>query len=100
MAYDMTFTALLKSALAISALGLVAASACAADAGRSYYPSVGPDPKSPPPYSSGIMVGGTYYVAGTLGVDPATGKVPSDPEAEAKQANFDAIPKKAVVKSA
>lgn len=70
----------------ISVIGLVAAgaSAVAAGAGRTYYPAAGPDPKNAPPYSSGIMVDGTYYVAGTLGVDPATGKIPSDPEAEAR----------------
>ncbi|HEY2145680.1 MAG TPA: RidA family protein [Steroidobacteraceae bacterium] len=75
-----------KRALTIWAIGLIAAGAgaSAADAGRTFYPAAGPDPKTPPPYSSGILVDGTYYVAGTLGVDPATGIVPSDPEAEAR----------------
>lgn len=75
---------MLKHALAISVFGLFAAAAHAADAGRSYFPAAGPDPKAPPPYSSGIMVDGTFYVAGHLGVDPATGKVPADAEAEAR----------------
>jgi 2-iminobutanoate/2-iminopropanoate deaminase len=30
------------------------------------------------------MVGGTFHVAGHLGVDPASGKIPADAEAEAR----------------
>jgi 2-iminobutanoate/2-iminopropanoate deaminase len=76
----------LKRMLVISLFSLIAAGAgaVAVGAGRTYYPAPGPDPKNAPPYSSGIMVDGTYYVAGTLGVDPATGNIPSDPEAEAR----------------
>src|SRR3569833_166443 len=35
------------------------------------------------PFSSGVMVGGTLYIAGTTGVDPTT-KGPVTPEEEAK----------------
>src|SRR5277367_1472857 len=75
---------MMKKALAVSVMSLFAASVYGADGARSYYPAAGPDPKTPPPYSSAIMVDGTYYVAGTLGADPATGKIPSEPEAEAR----------------
>jgi 2-iminobutanoate/2-iminopropanoate deaminase len=37
-----------------------------------------------PPFSNGMMVGGTFYVAGHLGLDPATGKAASDPETEVR----------------
>src|SRR5262249_4592428 len=31
------------------------------------------------PFSDGVMVGNTLYLAGRLGIDPKTGKVPEDP---------------------
>jgi 2-iminobutanoate/2-iminopropanoate deaminase len=40
--------------------------------------------KPPPPYSEQIMAGDTLYVAGHIGVDPATGKVPGDAGAETR----------------
>ena len=75
---------MLKTALTISLFGLLAAAAHAAEPGRSYYTAPGSDPKTAAPYSSGVMVDGTFYVAGHLGVDPATGKIPIDPEAETR----------------
>lgn len=57
--------------------------AAAADTPRSYVLPEGADPAALPPYSSGIMAGGTFYVAGTLGIDPSTGQVASDTEKEA-----------------
>jgi reactive intermediate/imine deaminase len=36
------------------------------------------------PFSDGIMVGNTLYLAGRLGIDPKTNKVPEDPEQEAR----------------
>jgi 2-iminobutanoate/2-iminopropanoate deaminase len=75
--------ALANKAAMIIALGLSAVAAHAADPGRTYIAPPGADPKAAPPYSNGVMAGGTFYVAGHLGVDPATGKVATDPEAEA-----------------
>lgn len=66
-----------------AALGLCALGAMAANSERTYVLPEGADPKALPPYSSGIMAGGTFYVAGTLGIDPATGQVATDPEQEA-----------------
>jgi 2-iminobutanoate/2-iminopropanoate deaminase len=37
-----------------------------------------------PPYSNGVLVGDTLYVAGHIGQDPKTGKVPSDVDQEVK----------------
>ena len=37
------------------------------------------------PFSRGLGLGDTLYVSGHLGVDPAVGKAPDDPEEEARQ---------------
>jgi 2-iminobutanoate/2-iminopropanoate deaminase len=72
----------MNKALSILGIILFAAAAHAADSGRTFIAPPGADPKVAPPYSSGVMVNGTFYVSGSLGVDPATGKVPADAEAE------------------
>jgi len=36
------------------------------------------------PFSHGVLAGGFYFVAGTLGTDPATGQAPADPETEVR----------------
>ncbi|HSZ10130.1 MAG TPA: Rid family hydrolase [Steroidobacteraceae bacterium] len=74
----------LNRALAILVIGLGTLAAHGADSGRTFVAPPGSDPKTAPPYNNGVMVGGTFYVSGHLGVDPATGKVASDPEAEAR----------------
>ena len=72
----------MNKTLSILALILFAAAVHAADSGRTFLTPPGVDPKVAPPFSSGVLVNGTFYVSGTLGVDPATGKVPADAEAE------------------
>jgi 2-iminobutanoate/2-iminopropanoate deaminase len=72
----------MNKALSILVVILFAAAAHAADSERTFLSPPGADPKVAPPYSSGVLVNGTFYVSGTLGVDPATGKVPADAEAE------------------
>lgn len=37
------------------------------------------------PYSPGILVDGTLYVAGQIGAHPSSGKIPGDFEAEVRQ---------------
>jgi 2-iminobutanoate/2-iminopropanoate deaminase len=37
------------------------------------------------PFSPGLQLGDTLYISGHLGVDPAVGKAPADPEVEARQ---------------
>src|SRR5579863_8981386 len=73
----------LKRALSLLIVGVFAGTLHAADAGRSYFAPPGADPKVAAPFSNGVLVGDTYYIGGHLGVDPATGKVPADAEAEA-----------------
>jgi reactive intermediate/imine deaminase len=41
-----------------------------------------PDRNDTLPFSDGVLVGNTLYLAGTIGVDPATGKAPEDVEQE------------------
>jgi 2-iminobutanoate/2-iminopropanoate deaminase len=72
----------MNKALGILGLILLAAAAHAADSERTFITPPGADPKAAPPYSSGVLVKDTYYVSGSLGVDPATGKVPADADAE------------------
>jgi len=38
----------------------------------------------PLPFSSGVMAGETFYMAGHIGIDPATRKIPQDIEAEVR----------------
>ncbi len=36
------------------------------------------------PFSDAVVVGGTMYLSGRIGLDPQTGKPPADPEKEAR----------------
>ena len=49
-------------------------------------------PQSNLPFSNGVLVGDTLYIAGHLGLDPRTGKPPSDAAEEARLV-MDAIKK-------
>jgi 2-iminobutanoate/2-iminopropanoate deaminase len=73
-----------KAALAISLAGFFAASSHAADTARRYVepPKVGPSPAAP--FSNGVMVGETFYVAGHIGIDPATGQAAANIDNEAR----------------
>jgi len=73
----------MNKALSILFIFLFAGAVRAADFDRTFVTPPGADPKVAAPYSSGVLVKGTYYVSGSLGIDPATGKVPADAEAEA-----------------
>ena len=73
-----------KQALIVFVIGLFCAAAQAADSGRSFFSPPGSDPKTSPPFSNGVMIGGTFYVAGHIGLDPATGKAATDAETEAR----------------
>src|SRR5215470_20251600 len=43
-----------------------------------------PDRKSALPFSDGVLVGDTLYLAGRIGIDPVTGRAPADLDAEIK----------------
>jgi len=34
------------------------------------------------PFSDGVLVGDTFYLSGRIGIDPVTGRAPSDVDAE------------------
>ena len=74
----------MRKLLCILVIGLFAGAIHAADSERIFITPPGADPKVAAPFSNGVMVDGTFYVGGHLGVDPATGKVPADAEAEAR----------------
>jgi 2-iminobutanoate/2-iminopropanoate deaminase len=74
---------LARRALLLCSLAALGATAQAADSGRTYVHPDGYDPKSSPPFSNGLLVGGTFYVAGHIGIDPATGQAAADPDTEA-----------------
>jgi 2-iminobutanoate/2-iminopropanoate deaminase len=73
-----------KAALAISLAGFFVASSYAADTARSYVepPKVGASPAAP--FSNGVMVGETFYVAGHIGIDSATGQAAANIDNEAR----------------
>ena len=73
-----------KAALAISLAGFFVVSSHAADTGRSYVepPKVGANPALP--FSTGVMVGETFYVAGHIGIDSATGQAAANVDNEAR----------------
>jgi 2-iminobutanoate/2-iminopropanoate deaminase len=75
---------LLRTLLAMVVVAGLAAQAQAAGGDRAYVVPDGYDPNTSPPYSSGLIVGDTFYVSGTLGIDPATGHPAAEPEAEAR----------------
>jgi enamine deaminase RidA (YjgF/YER057c/UK114 family) len=41
-----------------------------------------PTRTSPLPFSDGVLVGNTLYLAGRIGIDPVTGQAPADVDAE------------------
>jgi 2-iminobutanoate/2-iminopropanoate deaminase len=77
-------TAMLKEVFMLS-IGLsVWTSSLAAEAARHYVPAPAPSGDAPAaPFSEGVMVGDTFYVAGHIGMDPATQKAAASVDAEA-----------------
>lgn len=71
--------------LSVLAASMLMSAAClGADAGRHYVPAPAPAGTAPaPPFSEGVMAGGAFYVAGHIGMDPATQKAAADPDTEA-----------------
>ena len=73
---------MLKEALAITLLGVFALSSHAADTERSYVAAPKVADRPAPPFSETVMVGETLYVAGHIGIDSATGRVPANVDNE------------------
>lgn len=82
---------MLTKALTLALALALGAHAAAADTGAA---AAGTDRKfingersaalAPPPISDAVLVGNTLYISGHLSIDPKTGQVPTDPQAEAK----------------
>ncbi len=70
--------------LALAAAALAGGTAPAADApGRTYFEHVMPPGSKALPFSDAVLEGNTLYVAGHLGIDPATGNAAADAATEA-----------------
>jgi 2-iminobutanoate/2-iminopropanoate deaminase len=66
-------------------LPLISVSTQAAPDRRVDVPVANPPAGRPtPPFSEGVASGDTFYIAGRIGQDPATGRAPDDPEVEAR----------------
>jgi reactive intermediate/imine deaminase len=62
---------------------IIASGALAADAARQYFDSSASANGTPLPFSDAVKVGDTLYVAGHIGLDPKTQRVPDNAESEA-----------------
>jgi 2-iminobutanoate/2-iminopropanoate deaminase len=74
---------MLKTLLTLMVMSICATQAQAAAADRTYVLPDKYDPSTSPPFSNGVMVGNTFYVAGHIGLDPATGQAAADADTEA-----------------
>ncbi|HEX3822043.1 MAG TPA: RidA family protein [Candidatus Sulfotelmatobacter sp.] len=63
---------------------LLIASTAAFAADRKYIVDPKPADAKNLPFSDGVLVGNTLYIAGHIGLDPKTGQAPADPEQEAR----------------
>ena len=68
--------------LVLAVLFLCSIAASAAD--RKYIVNPRPADTKALPFSDGVLVGNTLYIAGHIGIDPKTGQAPADPEQEAR----------------
>jgi 2-iminobutanoate/2-iminopropanoate deaminase len=77
--------ALLATIVAVAITGPSGSgAAAAAETERHYVQATPPTGSAPaPPFTNGVMVGSTFYVAGHIGLDPATGKAAATVDAEA-----------------
>lgn len=73
---------MLKEALAITLLGVFALSSQAADTERSYVAAPKAADRPALPFSEAVTAGETLYVAGHIGIDSATGRVPANVDNE------------------
>jgi 2-iminobutanoate/2-iminopropanoate deaminase len=71
--------ALIKLSIVTASI-LLSGVTMSADAHRKYVP----EKPGAAPFSQGVIVGNTLYLAGVLGLDPKTGQAPVDPKVEIK----------------
>jgi 2-iminobutanoate/2-iminopropanoate deaminase len=75
---------MLRKPFALALALALGAHAIAADTDRRFINGERSAAQTPPPISDGVLVGNTLYISGHLSIDPKTGQVPADPQAEAK----------------
>jgi len=73
-----------KLILSVTLAALLPLTVQAADLDRHYVEAPQPASGMAPPFSEAVTVGDTVYVAGHLGLDPKTSKVPESAETEAR----------------
>lgn len=71
---------IVATVVALFLMGVVMSTTAQRPAKRQYVRLAGR--ATPPPFSDGVMVGNTLYLAGKIGIDPATGRPPDDLEKE------------------
>lgn len=71
---------MLTKPLTLVLLLALAAHATAADTDRRFINGGSSAAQNPPPFSNGVLVGNTLYIAGHLGVDPKTNRAADDPQ--------------------
>jgi 2-iminobutanoate/2-iminopropanoate deaminase len=69
-------------AIAVPLAALFSVSSHAADVGFTYLVPPKADARPAAPYSNGVMVGETLYVAGNIGIEAATGQAPANIDTE------------------
>jgi 2-iminobutanoate/2-iminopropanoate deaminase len=75
---------MLTKAFTLALALALGAHAAAADTDRQFINGERSAAQTPPPISDAVLVGNTLYISGHLSIDPKTGQVPADPQAEAK----------------
>ncbi len=74
----------MKTAQVAVALVLLVSCAIARAADRKYIVKPRAADAKALPFSDGVLVGNTLYIAGHIGIDPKTGQAPADQELEAR----------------
>ena len=72
------------SAISLAVFLLISLTSVASDSDRKHIVHKRPPAAAGLPFSDGVLVGNTLYIAGHIGMDPATGRPAADAEQEAK----------------
>jgi 2-iminobutanoate/2-iminopropanoate deaminase len=88
---------MLKRIITVVVLATLTAHPASADTDRHFVNGERSAARAPLPFSDGVLVGDTLYIAGHIGIDPKTDRAAEDPRTEARLA-MDRV--KATVESA
>jgi reactive intermediate/imine deaminase len=72
------------SAISLAVFLLISLTSVASDGDRKHIVHKRPTAAAGLPFSDGVLVGNTLYIAGHIGMDPTTGRPAADAEQEAK----------------